>query len=119
MMIITGFTNPMINKMSNTLDLANEAFILLVTYHLYQFTDFMTDLEMRTNVGLSMILFTVLSVLISIGNVVLSTLSLSLRKLKLRHMAWKLRREKQKQLKAKLHRLKMSEMRKMIRAEDE
>ena len=71
-MIITGFTNPMISRSSNILDLINEASILLVTYHLYQFTDFMTDLDMRTNVGYSMILITVLSVLLSIGNVVMS-----------------------------------------------
>ena len=88
-MIITGFTNPMVSRMENMLDLINETSILLVTYHLYQFTGFMTNLEMRTNVGYSMILVTILSVLFSIGNVVVSTGALTLRKLKLRYLAWK------------------------------
>jgi hypothetical protein len=101
-MIITGFTNPMVSRMENILDLVNEASILLVTYHLYQFTDFMTNLEMRINVGYSMILVTILSVLFSIGNVVVSTSSLTLRKLKLRYLAWKKGKEIQKQLKRRL-----------------
>jgi hypothetical protein len=89
MMIITGFTDPMVSRSANTLDLINEASILLVTYHLYQFTGFMTDLDMRTYVGYSMIVVTISSVLLSIGNVVVSTGALTLRKLKLRYLAWR------------------------------
>ena len=89
MMVVSGYTNPFCSRISNLLDLVNEAFILMLTYHLYQFTDFMPDLSMRTNVGLSMILITVLSVLVSIGNVVVETAALSMRKLKLRYLAWK------------------------------
>lgn len=89
MMIVSGYTNPQSSRVSNSLDLVNEAFILILTYHLYQFTEFMPDLSMRSNVGLSMILITVLGLLISIGNVVVETASLSMRKLKLRYLAWK------------------------------
>jgi len=88
-MVVSGYTNPFCSRISNLLDLVNEAFILMLTYHFYQFTDFMPDLSMRTNVGLSMIFITVLSVLISIGNVVVETAALSMRKLKLRYLAWK------------------------------
>ena len=38
MMTILGYTTPMTNSTSNKMDLVNEGFILLVTYHLYQFT---------------------------------------------------------------------------------
>ena len=71
------------------MDLLNEGFILLVTYHLYQFTEFMADLQMRNYTGLSMIAITVLSVLLNIGVVVVQTSALTLRKLKLKYLEWK------------------------------
>jgi hypothetical protein len=119
MMIVSGYTNPQSSRVSNSLDLVNEAFILILTYHLYQFTEFMPDLSMRSNVGLSMILITVLGLLISIGNVVVETASLSMRKLKLRYLAWKQAREIKRILKRKLYKLEMSALRKKIRAKDE
>ena len=74
---------------------------------------------MRSNVGLSMILITVLGLLISIGNVVVETASLSMRKLKLRYLAWKQAREIKRILKRKLYKLDMSALRKKFRAKDE
>ncbi len=71
------------------MDLLNEGFILLVTYHLYQFTEFMADLQLRSYAGLSMIVITVLSVLLNIGVVVVQTSALTLRKLKLKYLEWK------------------------------
>lgn len=67
----------------------NEVFVLLTTYHLYQFTDFMTDLNMRSNVGTSLIVCTILNVVLNLGIVVLTTLALTARKLKLWYLEWK------------------------------
>jgi len=41
MIIAVGAAEPMIGVQANRMDLCNEAFVLLTTYHLYQFTDFM------------------------------------------------------------------------------
>jgi hypothetical protein len=89
MMATSGLTKPMINTTENTMELVNEAFVLIMTYHLYMFTDFMTDLKMRGFVGFSMIAITVLNVLLSIGVVVVATLSIAARKLKLKYLQWK------------------------------
>lgn len=75
------------------MDLINEGFVLLVTYNLYQFTGFMTDLQMRKYIGLGMIVVTVLSVLLNISVVVVQTLALLIRKLKLKRLAWKQSKE--------------------------
>jgi hypothetical protein len=84
------------------MDLLNEGFILLVTYHLYQFTEFMADLQMRNYTGLSMIAITVLSVLLNIGVVVVQTSALTLRKLKLKYLEWKKAKQIKKRREAQL-----------------
>ena len=51
MMIISGYTEPFKEILGGRMNLINEAFVLALTYHLYQFTDFMTDLTARDWVG--------------------------------------------------------------------
>jgi hypothetical protein len=51
MMLVSGYTEPLKEIAANRLNLMNEAFVLLITYHLYQFTDYMTNLEVRDLVG--------------------------------------------------------------------
>jgi len=87
--IASGLTEPYNTVSANRMNLLNESFILLTTYHLYSFTDFMTDIEYRNYMGISLIVVTVTSILINIGIVVISTLSLGLRKLKLRYLKYK------------------------------
>ena len=41
MMIVIGYTEPIKNKIANHIYLLNEAFVLIFTYHMYSFTDFM------------------------------------------------------------------------------
>jgi hypothetical protein len=65
------------------MELVNEAFILLTTYHLYQFTSFMADLQIRSYAGTSLIVITITNVLLNIFIVVFTTLALTARKLKL------------------------------------
>ena len=71
MMMTSGLTEPMTDKVSNTMDLVNEAFVLLTTYHLYQFTEFMTDLDNRSLVGRSLMLLIIINVVLNIGVVVI------------------------------------------------
>lgn len=71
MMMTSGLTEPMTEKVSNTMDLVNEAFVLLTTYHLYQFTEFMTDLDNRSLVGKSLMILIIINVVLNIGVVVI------------------------------------------------
>ena len=71
MMMTSGLTEPMTDKVSNTMDLVNESFVLLTTYHLYQFTEFMTDLDNRSLVGRSLMLLIIINVVLNIGVVVI------------------------------------------------
>lgn len=85
----SGLIEPMNSNVANKMDLVNEAFILMTTYHLYQFTEFMTDLDNRSYTGKSLMLLIIVDVLVNIGVVVVETSSLTLRKLKLRYLSWK------------------------------
>ena len=86
MMMTCGLTQPFSTRLAIRMELMNEVFVLLTTYHLYQFTDFLTDLNMRSNVGTSLIVCTIVNVLLNIGVVVISTLALTARKLKLHYL---------------------------------
>ena len=43
-MTTSGLTEPMTSITSNRMDLVNEVFVFIFTYHLYPLTEFMTDL---------------------------------------------------------------------------
>jgi hypothetical protein len=56
MIAVTGYVEPMISVSENRMQMFNEFCVLLVSYHLFPLTDFMTDLEIRNNlVGKSLI----------------------------------------------------------------
>ena len=61
----------MTDKVSNTMDLVNEAFVLLSTYHLYQFTEFMPHLDERSLVGRSLMFIIIINVALNLGVVVI------------------------------------------------
>lgn len=65
MMIVMGYTESLKNKSDNQKDLANEGFILVYTYHMYIFTDFVPDLSARTAVGKALIYFSMMSLAIN------------------------------------------------------
>ena len=89
MIIASGYTSPMVNLQANRMELCNETFVLITTYHLYQFTDFMTDPYNRRIVGFSLIIITCFNVILNIGLIVISTMALVIRKLKLKYLAYK------------------------------
>ena len=70
------------------MELINEGFVLLITYHLYQFTDFMTNLEMRDLVGKSIVYVTLGNIILNIGVVTGQTALDVIRKLKLRYLSY-------------------------------
>lgn len=84
-----GEINPFENATSNTMELFNESSVLITTYHLYMFNDFFIDAGIRVFIGRSLIMFTCFSVAVNFGVVILSTLSLLARRLKLGFMEWK------------------------------
>ena len=70
------------------MELINEGFVLLITYHLYQFTDFMTNLEMRDLVGQSIVYVTLGNIILNIGVVTGQTVLDVARKLKLWYLGY-------------------------------
>jgi len=71
MMVISGYTRPVIDSVVNKMELVNETCVLLTTYHLYQFTEFMTHLENRNLVGRSLMILIILVVLLNIAVIVI------------------------------------------------
>ena len=63
----TGFIEPMKEVTSNRMNLLNEFFVLLFTYHLYPLTEFMTDLETRGKVGTSLVVLAAINIFINLG----------------------------------------------------
>ncbi len=63
--------------------------MLITNYHSMMFTDFLSDVVMREQVGTSLVYFTVLGVVINLACLVGSNLQILLRKLKLNFMKFK------------------------------
>ena len=102
MMITSGTIEPVTEVVGNKMELFNEAFVLLTTYHLYQFTEFMTDLQNRSYVGKSLMILIIVNVLINIGVTVSQTSALAARKLKLRYLRWRQNKRIKEQFDKKL-----------------
>ena len=66
MMAVTGLTEPIVSANENRMSLFNESFILILTYHLLCLTDFVSDLEMRSFVGKSIMDVTLINLGINI-----------------------------------------------------
>ena len=94
----SGVVEPMSSTSGNRIDLINEVFVLLITYHLYQFTEFMTDYNNRGLVGKSMMAITITNIVINIGFIVNQQSKLAFRKIKIWYLSYKQRlRLKQRQ----------------------
>lgn len=89
MLIIAGLTEPFIGQTANRMELVNEAFVLVTNYHLFMFTNFLSDLDMREKVGTSLIITTCLNVIVDLGVVTIISLITSVRKLKLKYLEWR------------------------------
>ena len=67
MIAVTGFVEPMTIVSKNRMQLFNEVFVVIISYHLIPLTEFMTDLEIRNNiVGKSLIVVTLFNLAVNI-----------------------------------------------------
>ena len=68
MIAVTGVVEPMTEISKNRMQLFNEVFVVIISYHLIPLTEFMTDLEIRNNlVGRSLIAVTLFNLAVNIG----------------------------------------------------
>ena len=58
---VTGLAEPMTDISENRMQLFNECFILVFVYHLFPLTNFMTNLDVRNDVGNSLMIMTVIN----------------------------------------------------------
>ena len=58
MMAVSGLVEPMIVVSENRMQLFNEFSVILLAYHFFPLTDFMTNIEMRNLVGQSLMAIT-------------------------------------------------------------
>jgi hypothetical protein len=67
MISVTGIVEPMTIVSKNRMQLFNEVFVVIISYHLIPLTEFMTDLELRNNlVGKSLIVVTLFNLAVNI-----------------------------------------------------
>ena len=67
MIAVTGVVEPMTDLSKNRMQLFNEVFVVIISYHLIPLTEFMTDLEIRNNiVGRSLIVVTLFNLAVNI-----------------------------------------------------
>lgn len=88
MIVLIGYIPPYTDRKMNNMELVNEAFILLITYHFYTFTAFTPDVETREQVGKSLLVVTIISIFLNFGLVTFTNLSILARKMKLRYLKW-------------------------------
>ena len=63
---VIGQFPPYRDRLQNNMELTNELFVLLTNYHLILFTDFLTDVNRRDNVGTSLVVTICACILINI-----------------------------------------------------
>lgn len=63
---VAGYVEPMVTISENRMQLFNEFFVVIFSYHLFPLTDFMTDLETRNLVGKSLIVITLFNLGVNI-----------------------------------------------------
>lgn len=80
-MVVTGvgLSSPFKYRGERLLELFNEVNIMLCSYHLFLFTDFVPDPEVRSQIGVSMICFTSFNFVFNIGIMLFSTIREALR----------------------------------------
>jgi hypothetical protein len=83
MITFVGQVEPFKSKTSNTIDLVNEAFIVLKFYHLVCFTDFVIDKTVQSYVGYSLISIMCLNICVDLGVIILQNFPLAVRKVKI------------------------------------
>lgn len=86
MIMVIGEYPPYKSISQNNMEIINELFVLFTNYHLFLFTDFLTDVNRRGNVGTSLVITICACILLNILVVVVSNGTIILRKLKLKYL---------------------------------
>ena len=89
MIKVVGYTQPTRDVSENSIELLNEAFALIYSYHLYLFTGFMTDLENRALIGSTLTYISMFNVALNLIVLTIRTLSIALRRSKLEYYKFK------------------------------
>lgn len=95
MVVTAGFTSAWVSSTRNKLDLANEFFILLVSYHLCLFTEFMPNVFVREYVGYSLVAITCISVLANMAKPTLDNGSLAIYTCKKKRLERRMRKQRE------------------------
>jgi len=66
MMTVIGYTDPLKSRLANMIELVNEGFNLVFTYHMYTFTDWLADLELRKLIGKFLVYLSMLNIVLNI-----------------------------------------------------
>lgn len=74
MIILVGELEPFRSDSANKMEFFNEVFVLVSTYHFYEFTDYMPDVDAREMVGKSLVYLTIINVLVNLGVASMPTL---------------------------------------------
>jgi hypothetical protein len=75
MFVYFGTVKPYVNGFLNKLEMFNEVCILLATYHLFAFTEFIENPETQFLMGWSLIVVTVLNLVVNMLIIVIKSLS--------------------------------------------
>lgn len=77
MITLVGYIPPFKSRLLNYLELMNESFVLLVSYQLFTFTDFLMDAPTRENVGYSLVVTVIMCILINFSVVGYTMISIT------------------------------------------
>ena len=83
------------------MEMLNEVFVLVYTYHLYLFTDFMPNLEVRLTVGTILIYFAMFNIALNLGASMLGSATSAIWRCKLFYLQYKRYRRVKKEKKEK------------------
>ena len=81
------------------MELVNEVFVLIYTYHLYLYTDFMTDLEVRGIMGKVLVYVSMLNIAVNLGASALETVKSGIWKCKIQYLRMKRKKQLKKEKK--------------------
>ncbi len=96
MIIYITYVKPFQLPLLNRLEMFNEYSILVATYHLYCFTDFVPDPETQYQMGWSIIVVTILNMAVNILFMMYMTfgaLKMAFYKIKYKYALWKKNKE--------------------------
>ena len=65
-MTVIGYTDPLKSRLANMIELVNEGFTLVFTYHMYTFTDWLADLELRKPIGKFLVYLSMFNIVLNI-----------------------------------------------------